>query len=68
MTMNVELQMGKAGINSISILAPLHKPPLNYDLVVISSLRLMKVREMPWEERRERKMRSWKWGVGVGGG
>lgn len=51
--MNAELQMGKAGIKIISLLAPLHKPPPNYDLAAISSLSFMKVREMGRQERKE---------------
>ena len=49
--------MEKAGIKR-SLLALVHKPPPNYDLVVTSSLRFIKVSETRWEERRERKMRE----------
>jgi len=44
--------MGKAEIKR-SLLALVHKPPPNYDLVVTSSLRLIKVKHIGKREEKE---------------
>lgn len=56
----------QAGIKNNFTLGPLHTPHANYNRAVVSSLKSMKVREIPWEETRERKMRELRVGGGTG--